>query len=777
MSRLNELINTDKLKKQLEQFSEFSGFPASIHDFEGKILVKADGNRHASLLPDVLKDAGAENIIKGILRTDNGGIFALNTIEIDNFPKILSAVYANDNIPIKRLKSAAAYVSTLTEGCLADNLVSSAHSDLYCDNVRMLRTLHAAVEHSPISIAVTDRNGIIEYVNPFFKELTGFSREEIIGHGFAELKSGVHDTDFYRNLWNTIQRGEIWTGKFINKKKDGTNYVELAKIAPITEKGEITRFIGIKTDITEQEKLRELLEESNQMLEETVRKRTEKLRTAYTRLKENRDLLNKTQKVARMGGWMRDMRTRRGRWTEEAFAIFGLERRPEAPTVKEILTATHPEDRDKVRGWLEALFKYTPEREFNFRIVRPDGEERIITSIYSYDFDSSGKPHRINGIHHDQTERIRAAESIEKHEKLLNSILISANAGICVLDGNCRVEIANPEFNKIFGREQMITPGRFFTDAYPELLNSSQADILCDALRTNQDISRLEYSFTLQSGREKILIISVARPRADHDPVTLITASDITELSELHTKQKEQEAMLIQQSKMAALGEMIGVITHQWQQPLNAVGMFSQLIESEFKSNDLNIENLHDYTSSIMEQLEFMSQTVKDFRNFFKPGQADDKFEVTSALEEIINLVSVHYANSRIEIIHNLECSTKALIYGSKSEFKQVILNLLANAKDAITESQKGSAGGKIDVSCAETEDAVVIRIKDNGGGIPEEIKDTIFKSYFTTKGSNGTGIGLYISKLITETHMQGSIQADNDESGAVFTLRFRKPS
>lgn len=776
MANLNELINTDKLKKQLEQFSEFSGFPASVHGTDGGILVKADGNTFADMLPAVFANAGAENILKGILRTKNGGMFAINSTEIDNFPKIFSAVYSESDTEPGKLKSAAAYVSTLTQGCLADNLLSAAHSDLYCDNVRMLRTFYATVEQSPISIAVTDRNGTIEYVNPFFKELTGFSREEITGLGFDALKSGEHDREFYKDLWQTIRSGGVWTGKFINKKKDGSKYIEDAKIAPIIENGEIVRYIGIKTDITEQERLRELLEESNQMLEATVRKRTEKLRTAYIRLKENRDLLKKTQKVARMGGWMRDMRTRRGYWTDEAFAIFGIERRPEAPTVKEILTATHPEDRNKVREWLEALFGYTPEREFSFRIIQPGGEERIITSIYSYDFDSNGKPYRINGIHHDQTEKIRTAERIEKHEKLLSSILLSANAGICVLDGGGRVEMVNPEFEKIFGR-RTTGAGSLFADAYPEILNSSDAETLCDAIRTKTPTTKTEYRFTLPSGREKILTISVAVPKTDHDPVTLITASDITELSELHNKQIEQEAMLIQQSKMAALGEMIGVITHQWQQPLNAVGMFSQLIESEFKSSDLNAENLREYTAAIMSQLDFMSQTVKDFRNFFKPGRADDRFEPVSALEEIIDLVAVHYANSRIEIRHQLTCAADTPVHGSRNEFKQVILNLLANAKDAITAHSGGASGGLIHVSCAETAQEVIIRIKDNGGGIPENVKDSIFKSYFTTKGNSGTGIGLYISKLITETHMHGSIHADNEDSGAVFTLRLKKAS
>ncbi|MCD8492061.1 MAG: HAMP domain-containing histidine kinase [Geovibrio sp.] len=233
--------------------------------------------------------------------------------------------------------------------------------------------------------------------------------------------------------------------------------------------------------------------------------------------------------------------------------------------------------------------------------------------------------------------------------------------------------------------------------------------------------------------------------------------------------------MLIQQSKMAALGEMIGVITHQWQQPLNAVGMFSQLIESEFRSSDLNAENLREYISSIMEQLEFMSQTVKDFRNFFRPGQSNGRFEAACALEEIINLVAVHYANSRIEIRHEPGCGSESFVYGSKSEFKQVILNLLANAKDAITEKFRGASGGIIDVSCAETGEDIVIKIRDNGGGIPEEVKDSIFRSYFTTKGNSGTGIGLYISKLITETHMHGTINAENADGGAVFTLRLKK--
>jgi PAS domain S-box-containing protein len=776
-------------------------------------------------------------------------------------------------------------------------------------NNERLSILSETIEQSPISVAITDKEGFLKYVNPFFSELSGYSQKEVIGQNINIVKSGAHDNKFYKQLWETINSGKIWTGEFINKRKDGLFFAELARIAPLTDKsGEITHFVAIKTDITlrkqleseilekssyiqhildsqqnmiivtngkeilsynksckdffgdrmtdefnsdinnfyslmigpdyihndgrgsliskltrlrlygkdaklsmnntkgeprtflvnlnesehrqdreyiisltdisEQERLQSLLKNSNKLLDQTVQERTKELKDAYTQLKENKDLLSKAQKVARMGGWSRDIHTRRGRWTDEAFYIFGLDPKPEAPSIREILFATHPDDRELVRIKMENIFTGEGEKEYVSRIIRPNGEERLISTAYSYEYDVYGAPVRVNGIHHDQTENILAKMKIEKHETLLKSILSSIKAGICVLDGNCEIELVNPEFGEIAGNRKNPL-GMSFQEAFPDMMNSSARELLLSALFEGLNLTGIEYGFRLHNGQARKIILSVMRmnPGEEHK-LTLISASDITELDSLHTRQKEQEAMLIQQSKMAAMGEMIGVITHQWKQPLNAIAMLSQLIEAEFERNELTENNLAGYIGNITGQVEFMTQTVHDFRDFFKPGHSFDSFEISEALNEIVQLVAIHYANSNIEIRMPEKAIDKIYVCGAKSEFKQIIINLLANSKDAIAAKRtrdKTHFDGIIRIDFEETGDDITVHLCDNGGGIPEIIMDKIFQSYFTTKGNAGTGIGLYISKVIAETRMKGDISVKNRDGGAVFSLRIKK--
>ena len=228
---------------------------------------------------------------------------------------------------------------------------------------------------------------------------------------------------------------------------------------------------------------------------------------------------------------------------------------------------------------------------------------------------------------------------------------------------------------------------------------------------------------------------------------------------------RKKDELLQQQSKLAAMGEMIGAIAHQWRQPLNALGLIIQDIAEAYEFNELNKEYIQDTVKKSMQQINFMSKTIDDFRNFFRIDKQKELFDVKKAIKETINIMQAQLKHHNINVDVNGE---DFKIEGFANEFKQVVLNIINNAKDAIIE--KGIKEGKIKIILYKQK----VIIADNAGGIPEGIIDRIFEPYFTTKEQGkGTGMGLYMSKMIIENNMQGILSVKNINGGAKFVIDF----
>ncbi|WP_420266313.1 hybrid sensor histidine kinase/response regulator [Candidatus Magnetominusculus dajiuhuensis] len=235
-------------------------------------------------------------------------------------------------------------------------------------------------------------------------------------------------------------------------------------------------------------------------------------------------------------------------------------------------------------------------------------------------------------------------------------------------------------------------------------------------------------------------------------------------------KRRGGEQILVQQSKMAAMGEMLGMIAHQWKQPLNAISATAQDLEDAFTHNQLDKEYLHSSVTTIISQTDFMLRTADDFRNFLRPSKEKIRFNVRDAVEEVISMFSPYFAKSGIALKLWLK-GDDFTVTGYPNEFKQVVLNLISNSKDAILSRKDKGTENKIDITVRK-DDRITITIRDTGGGIPEGMIDKIFKPYFTTKAPDkGTGIGLYMSKTIIETNMGWQLSVSNVEGGAEFRI------
>lgn len=253
-------------------------------------------------------------------------------------------------------------------------------------------------------------------------------------------------------------------------------------------------------------------------------------------------------------------------------------------------------------------------------------------------------------------------------------------------------------------------------------------------------------------------------------------ARRVEEETELRIK---QERLLARHARLAAIGEMIGAIAHQWRQPLATLGATIQSIRMAWERDRIDAEFLEHAEADAQKQLYYMSDTIEDFRNFFSPEKVTERFDIKEKIGEVAQLVAAQFANSGVSlrIVDNApDC--RLMIDGYQNEFKQSLLNLVSNAFDAIKANDRPEHDtvGIVAISVDSEDGTVVIEVRDNGCGVPDEIADKIFEPYFTSKSEgNGTGIGLYMSRLIIEESMGGRLRFTSGPDGTVFTIKLAR--
>ena len=239
-------------------------------------------------------------------------------------------------------------------------------------------------------------------------------------------------------------------------------------------------------------------------------------------------------------------------------------------------------------------------------------------------------------------------------------------------------------------------------------------------------------------------------------------------IEEAILENQKKDQLLLQQSKLAAMGEMIAAVAHQWRQPLNSLAIKLQFIEDDFEDGLIDEKYLNSYTNESMKLVNFMSKTIDDFRDFFNIDKIKTNFDVNKKIEDTLNVLYAQLDRHHISI--DLSKNTFN-VFGHANEFQQVILNIVNNAKDALVENNIENRKISIQINSTDTEG--FIKIIDNAGGIPDDIINRVFEPYFTTKEQGkGTGIGLYMSKMIIEDNMNGKLEVEPFEEGVVFIIK-----
>ncbi|MGB7402570.1 MAG: ABC transporter substrate binding protein [Arcobacter sp.] len=327
---------------------------------------------------------------------------------------------------------------------------------------------------------------------------------------------------------------------------------------------------------------------------------------------------------------------------------------------------------------------------------------------------------------------------------------------------------SNLAFAKLFNITKQEVIGKTAFDFFPKDIAIKNIEI-DEKIQKSQETDTSEIVLHFANLQMKYFILN----KAPYENINGEVGGIVCIMDDI-TERVQQKQFLIQQTKLAEMGDMVAAIAHQWNEPLVELSALVQDIQTSHMLEELQTHDVESFVKDSMVQIQYMSQTLSDFRNFLKPSTKKTNFSVKQSFEDILEIVGkqLFYLNINIEINYQ-ENNNDFLVYGYKNEFKQVLLNLVNNAKNKISEKSLEDKC-KIIVNVYTNNNYTIIELIDDAGGIDEKIIHSIFDPYFTTK-KDGTGIGLYMAKVIIEDKMRGQMFVKNDENKVIFTIKIPK--
>jgi len=418
----------------------------------------------------------------------------------------------------------------------------------------------------------------------------------------------------------------------------------------------------------------------------------------------------------------------------------------------------------------------------------------------------------------DITEIKRVQSALESEKERLDVTLKSIGEGVVATDKAGRITLVNSSAETVIGQQYDFMVGNNIKDIL-RIYDYDSGEDLSMVLTSVSDLSKRTMRANIiseQSEPVTVVLTASAMLHSDGDVIGFVYVfRDITEkikiekelmnrkiqLEEINRnleirvtdeaeKRRKNEQMLFEQAKFAAMGQMISAIAHQWRQPLNALALFTQDIEDAYQANEVDDGYLKNFVENSMSLIDHMSCTIDDFRNFFHSSNVTEQVNIVQVLKNTLELVDTQLRSQGINYKLTIKNSEKedvffnstpqeVDVYGRNisiypSEMKQVILNIIHNARYAITEKRKNSniKDGNIHINIEYNVDNVSLAFSNDGGRIADAALARIFDPYFTTKPEGeGTGIGLYMSKIMIEDHIGGLLMAENIDNGAKFTI------
>jgi PAS domain S-box-containing protein len=377
-------------------------------------------------------------------------------------------------------------------------------------------------------------------------------------------------------------------------------------------------------------------------------------------------------------------------------------------------------------------------------------------------------------------------EKIKEGKAYLATLFNSVFDAVIVIDNRGIIQRINHRALRLFGYKNEELIGKNVNILIPEPYHSLHDGYVRNYVHKENNVIDAERNFdALKSDGTLIPISLIVTQMQISDKIFFIgTIRDLTHIQELERRERANEMMLLHQSKLAAMGEMLGAIAHQWRQPLNTIGLIVQELGWAYQNDDLDKQHFKKSQNDILKQLLYMSKTIDEFRNFFIQEQTAVSCNVIDIIADIRQMYRPQLEASHVTLKAEYENDSSGInentvytLITYPSEVKQLLLNLISNAKEAIDlrSNEDNPLLNTITLTVKALKSTIQIEVSDRAGGIREEVAERIFEPYYTTK-EGGTGLGLYICKILCEHHLKATLTFDTDTQIGVTTFILTLP-
>lgn len=640
----------------------------------------------------------------------------------------------------EKLQSTVEELETSNEELQSSNgeLIASLSS-----NRELQNRLSLILESSVNGIIGLDMQGHYTFVNEKAAQLLGYSAEYLIEKDSHRICHHTKADGSYYPLEecpivNTLQRGEVSRGADLFWRKDGTSFpVELVR-SPIREEGVITGAVISFHDITKEEILTHELEVNNLKYEQTFQ--AAQIGIAHVGL--NGAWLDVNQYLCRLVGYTKE-------------ELLGL-------TFQDI---THAEDLEKDAEYVQSLLENKiTSYQMEKRYIRKNGNVVWVNLSAVVVRNDSNEPLYFISVVQDISQIKMLISDLQRKKNEIESAIRFAPNPILLYDEDGMILLINEAFQDITGYtikdiptidvwNQKILGGEKIADI-------SDVDKLFEK-NQREDIGAKK--IITKDGTVVLWACSLA-PLGNVYSSKRVLISSAMDITDIHKK----EELMLSQSRQAAMGDMIGMIAHQWRQPLSVIAMVANNLRASMElSEEIVQADIYKLIDVLSEQTQYLSRTIDDFRTFFKPEKTKEKIVLCRIYEKLQSMMQKILENNQITLTLVNDCNIEFYTY--PNELIQVMLNVVNNAKDAIKERKIENARIEIDTSVVNN--LLRISISDNAGGIDKSVIERLGEPYVTTKSTNGTGLGIYMSLMIIEKHFGGTLHWKNINGGSCFTI------
>jgi len=419
--------------------------------------------------------------------------------------------------------------------------------------------------------------------------------------------------------------------------------------------------------------------------------------------------------------------------------------------------------REQLKAVANSVIYYSGFEYYENPIVTKNGDERLIAWRNRLLKDDDGHMIGILSSGEDITEMRRTQLQLQESEAFYRTVFGSIEESIVILNEN-RIVDCNDVALRLFDttKESFIGESIFDTAYEIECQDYPLHNHISNAYNGESTSARCTMRLHKNPNVIKIVEFSFSRFGTNEENKLIMISRDIT-------RKVEEEKLLTMHGRQAQMGEMISMIAHQWRQPLAIINAITTQMRFKAIMNGTEEDDFVDNLVKIEQQSSHLSQTISDYRDFFRPDKPKEHFNAVSLINHALNLIDHTLKNHSIHIeTANMQNLT---LFTYRNEVLQVLIVLLKNSLDAFVENK--IIGGEITISVHPEDQYCVIDVRDNAGGIPKEIVHKLFSPYFTTKHDGyGTGLGLYMSRIIIEDHCGGLIEASSEGNSTTFTVK-----